>query len=597
MASIGAFTFVLHSHMPYARLAGRWPHGEEWIHEAATETYIPLLQTLYDLKGDGVDFKLTIGITPVLGEQLNDPLVLEHFEDYLNMRITAAERDMWYFDEPKNIAVAQEKTADVETLPGAEKFPDFQSLDSTQSDEHLLLLARWYKNWYSSVKDAFINRFNRDIIGAFRTLQDEGYIEIITSAATHGYLPLLGHDSAIVGQLKTAVRTHERLFGRKPTGIWLPECAYRPAYFDDNGMTRPGIEHFLKQLDLKIFFSETHAITGGQPVGIAAGDVIGPYGDIKRRYVIPSSQNLNAPRRDVNTFHAYWVSDSSSPENNGDNSGVAVMGRNNRTGQQVWSADWGYPGDFDYREFHRKAGTSGLQYWRVTGEKVDLPEKDYYHPDWANYKVDQHAEHFAHLVGDLLRDYHNETGNYGMISSNYDTELFGHWWFEGVTWLGKVLRHLANNPEIELTTATKYLEDYPPQMTLHIPEGSWGAGGTHFTWDNGETHWMWQPIHESEARMQTLAQTFTEPGDDERAVLNQAARELLLLSSSDWSFLVTTGQAREYAIQRFTQHLERFNQLADGLENGSPDRTLADTLFEIDKVFEGIDYEDFAPVS
>ena len=80
MSAVGAFTFVLHSHLPYARLAGRWPHGEEWIHEAASETYIPLLQNLYDLKEDGVEFKLTVGITPILAEQLADAVATEQYE-------------------------------------------------------------------------------------------------------------------------------------------------------------------------------------------------------------------------------------------------------------------------------------------------------------------------------------------------------------------------------------------------------------------------------------------------------------------------------------------------------------------------------------
>ncbi len=572
MSPIGAFTFVLHSHMPYARLAGRWPHGEEWIHEAATETYIPLLQALYDLKHDGVNFKITIGITPILGEQLNDPLVLEHLEAYLDMRLAAAEKDIWYFAE--NNGESSDNTA--------------------EENAQLQHMATWYKNWYGEVKTAFIDRFERDIIGAFKTLQDEGFIEIVTSAATHSYLPLLGHDAVIGAQLKTGIRTHERLFGKKPTAIWLPECAYRPAYIDADGNARPGIEHFLSEQGIKVFFGETHAITGGQPVGVAAGDVIGPYGEIKRRYVIPSSQKINAPRRDVNTFHPYWVANSNDKSGNGDHTNIAVIGRNNRTGQQVWSADWGYPGDFDYREFHRKAGTSGLQYWRVTGSKTDLTHKDLYYPDWASYKVDQHAEHFAHLVGDLLRDYYSEHDKSGLIASNYDTELFGHWWFEGVAWLSKVIRHISENPEIEMTTATEYVDKYPPEITLHIPEGSWGAGGTHFTWDNGENHWMWQPIYECEATMIALAQEYTHPTDDERALLNQAARELLLLSSSDWQFLITTGQAREYATERFNQHLERFTQLVDSLESGSPDRALADALYEKDNPFADIDYRDFA---
>ena len=100
MSATGAFTFVLHTHLPYVRLAGRWPHGEEWIHEAASETYVPLLQILYDLAEEQIPFKITLGITPILAEQLADPTVLEHFEDYLDEKIKAAKRDMVYFAPP-----------------------------------------------------------------------------------------------------------------------------------------------------------------------------------------------------------------------------------------------------------------------------------------------------------------------------------------------------------------------------------------------------------------------------------------------------------------------------------------------------------------
>jgi 1,4-alpha-glucan branching enzyme len=601
---LGAFTFVLHSHLPYARLAGRWPHGEEWIHEAASETYIPLLQTLYDLKEEGIRYRLTVGITPILAEQLADPDVLDHFDQYLDEKIAAAKKDMAYFeginvsddDEPVIDVVEEEagetpREAAAVIDEAAEVVVDVIEVEENTADPHLRYLAEWYKNWFESIKTAFDSRFNRDIIGAFRRLQEEGYIEITTSAATHGYLPLLSRDSSIVGQLKAGVSSYKRMFGRQPTGIWLPECAYRPAYITEGGQKRPGIETWLAQNGLKVFFSETHTITGGQPVGVAAGEVIGPYGEIKRRYVIPGAKTV--PERPATTYNAYYVSDTVRGGGAENHSGVAVIGRNNRTGQQVWSADWGYPGDFDYREFHRKATTSGLQYWRVTGAKTDLGNKDYYHPDWAAYKVEQHAEHFAHLVGDLLREHHNQTGQFGLISSNYDTELFGHWWYEGVAWLGKVLRHLAQNPDVQLTTASTFISEHPPADVLHIPEGSWGAGGTHFTWDNGETHWMWTPIHESEARMEALAAKYPNPTPDEHKVLSQTARELLLLQSSDWPFLVTTGQAREYAVRRFSQHVERFNKLATSLESGRPDVNAAEDYWEMDKVFPDIDYRWF----
>ncbi len=600
MPPIGAFTFVLHSHLPYARLAGRWPHGEEWIHEAASETYIPLLQTLYDLRDEGIKFHITIGITPILAEQLADQDVLDHFDQYLDEKIEAAKKDMAYFERqapPEQIIDAtpliSDPAVEVELLEEVAVVAPAET--PSTADPHLRYLAEWYKNWYEQIKADFDHRFNRDFIGSFKQLQDEGFIEITTSAATHGYLPLLSRDSSIQAQLKTGVNSYKRLFGRDPTGIWLPECAYRPAYIAEGGRKRPGLETWLAKEGLKVFFSETHTITGGQPVGVAAGEVIGPYGAIKRRYVIPSSKTM--PERQATTYQPYYVSETIAGPGAEEHSGVAVIGRNNRTGMQVWSAEWGYPGDFDYREFHKKAGTSGLQYWRVSGAKTDLAHKDYYHPDWAAYKVDQHAEHYAHLVGDLLREYHKQNGGkFGLISSNYDTELFGHWWFEGVTWLGKVLRHLASDPDVELTTASRHIAQHPPEEVLHIPESSWGANGTHFTWDNHDTHWMWEPIHEAEQRMEALVAKFPNPSEAERYVLNQAAREKLLLESSDWPFLVTTGQAREYSIQRFSQHIERFDQLVQSLEEGRPDRALAEELWELDKVFPNIDYRDFAKV-
>jgi len=556
----GAFTFVLHSHLPYCRMAGRWPHGEEWLHEAASETYLPLLNALYDLLDEGASFRLTIGLTPVLTEQLADAQVLEHLELYLQEKIAAAEKDITRFQQ------AQEP--------------------------HLEHLARFYRDWYTRTRDTFHGRFGGDIVGAFRRLQDGGYVEIITSAATHGYLPLLSQDSSIYGQLRAGVESYQQHYGREPRAIWLPECAYRPAYIADDGQVRPGIESFLAELDLGCFFSETHTIEGGRPVGKAAGDAIGPYGDIVRRYVIPTSAAM--PQTKATTYQPYYVP--LTIIGGEQHSGVAVIGRNNRTGMQVWSADWGYPGDYDYREFHKKDGTSGLQYWRVSGTRVDLAQKDYYHPDWAQYKVGEHARHFSWLVQDLIQSYHAESGKFGIIAANYDTELFGHWWFEGVDWIREVLRALSQSEVVELTTASDYLDAHPPGDVLALPEGSWGMGGGHWTWDNTDTHWMWQPIHTAERWMESLVRRFPAAEGDSLAVLNQIARELLLLQSSDWPFLVTTGQAREYAIQRFSEHVDRFERLTGLAEAGRMEEgaALAAELYERDKVFPTVDYRWFA---
>lgn len=533
-----------------------WPHGEEWIHEAAAETYVPLLNALYDLRDEGIPFKMTMSLTPILTEQLADVDIQQHFVVYLEQEIQAARRDIPRFGEA--------------------------------GDAHAEYLATFYRDFYTSVRDSFLERFAGDIVGAFRHLQDEGYLEIVTSAATHGYLPLLARDSSVYGQLRTGVESYRRHFGRAPRAIWLPECAYRPAYIDEDGTVRPGLEEFLAGLGITCFFVETHAIEGGRPVGKAAGDsVIGPYSMIRRKYVIPA---VDVPGSGGTTFRAYYVvsrtGDLTDPP-------VATIGRNNRTGQQVWSAQWGYPGDADYREFHKKDPESGLQYWRVTGPNVDLGAKDYYHPDWAAHKVEEHSWHFAGLVEDLVTSYHKESGDYGIVASNYDTELFGHWWFEGIDWIKGVLRLLSASDTVDLVTASEFLDVHPPAEAMAVPESSWGAGGTHWTWDNDEVKWVWGFIHDAERRMERLVASYSDAQGQFEEALNQAARELLLLQSSDWPFLMTTGQAKEYATERFQNHLQRFTELVEALERGEPNAGRVEEIYEADKVFPDIAYSWF----
>ncbi len=553
---VGAFTFVLHSHLPYCRNAGRWPHGEEWLHEAASETYIPLLDALYDLKQEGCRYRLTLGITPVLVEQLADPLVIEHLVEFVEEKIRRARADMSRFDKA--------------------------------AEAHLLYLAKFYFERYKQILSSFNDRFGRNIVTALKQLQDEGYLELATSAATHAYLPLLERDSSIYGQLYVGKQSYQRHFGREPSSIWLPECGYRPAYYTTGpgkSYIKPGLESFLAQLGIICFFAETHTVEGGEPIGKAREEVIGPYAEIPRRYVVPLTQYSEPTHK--TTYLPYWVQ---TPE-------VAVIGRDNRTSMQVWSAEWGYPGDFHYREFHKKDGISGLQYWKVTGAKVDLAYKEYYDPYWAMQRVAEHSSHYAGLVEELITGFYQKTGKFGIIAAAYDTELFGHWWFEGVDWIKAVLRHLSRSELVELTTASEFIRNHPPLDVLALPEGSWGLGGGNFTWRNADTDWMWPIIHAAELRMEKLAAKYRKASGKMKQVLNQAAREFMLLQSSDWPFLITTGQASLYAENRFLEHVKRFQRLAEIAESGRADGealALCRQLWELDKIFPDIDYSCFA---
>ncbi len=234
----GKLVLVLHSHLPYVLSHGRWPHGMDWIHEAAAETYMPVLQIMDRLIAEGISPKLTIGLTPVLSEMLADEVFKDDFESYLDQKITAAALD-------------------------AEEF--YRTEDGRHD------LARMWEDFYGGMKEYFLVTLKRDIPGAFKRLQDEGHIEIITCAATHGYLPLLAEDTSVQAQVRLGVETYRKHYGRDPKGIWLPECAYRPAYewtppVEGAGGPRPrkGVEEFLAENGIKYFIVDTHLLRGGK---------------------------------------------------------------------------------------------------------------------------------------------------------------------------------------------------------------------------------------------------------------------------------------------------------------------------------------------
>jgi 1,4-alpha-glucan branching enzyme len=508
-----AYALVLHSHLPYVRGAGRWPHGEEWVHEAILGTYVPLLVLLHDLRAEGVRYRITIGLTPTLIEQLADPDICARFLTYVDDQIRRAELDAWDF----GVAGASARQA----------------------------VAEFYRGSYTRLKHAFVQRFGQDIVGAFADLARTGEVEILTSGATHGYLPLLDERS-VEAQLSVGRASTKRLTGLEPTGIWLPECAYRP-----------GLERALERHGLTHFFTDA-ALMRGREVGVAAK----PFRSRRAERwsgagatpvaVLDAKEPLIDPAVDL--FRPYLVADS----------GVAAVSRHPEISGQVWSAAQGYPGDPFYREFHRKDDRSGLRYWRVTDMTVDLGNKAEYVVGLAADRVREHARHFVASVRAELAAHRASAGQDGMVVTTFDSELFGHWWFEGIDWLGLILRGLGDIA----TTVADRLEAEPPRERVALAEGSWGKNNDHSTWLAPQTEWMWQGIHEAASRVRPVADDPPRDAFRKRAA-DQALRELLLLESSDWPFLVTTGQAGDYAAERFRSHAQRLGRSLELAAHGT----------------------------
>jgi 1,4-alpha-glucan branching enzyme len=518
---LGRFQLCLHSHMPYVLSHGKSPHGTDWIDESAVECYLPLLEVLDRLLAQGIRPRWTVNMTPILAEQLADESFKSGFEDYCETKIAYARED-------------------------AAKF---------EADHQLQFvgLSSFWERLFRKSLDQFRHRWGRSILDGFRHFQEQGSIEVITCGATHGYLPLLGTDESVRAQVSLGVETYRKHFGRKPNGIWLPECAYRPSYVwqapagNMAPFHRSGVDEILAENGLGYFFVDSHMIRGGQPLGTYAAK----FPQLAELFA-RSSQFFIPPEDERSEYEPYALQ-----------TGVTCFARDSETTLKVWSGEHGYPGDPHYLEFHKQLYPGRHRYWRISEDKRDLGSKQPYDPWMAFDRVTSHAADMIQTLKATMGRYRGIAGHEGTITAMYDTELFGHWWWEGPEFLYQCALQMHNDPDIECLSGSDLLERNPPDKVIPLPEGSWGEGGYHYVWLNDGNTWTWERLYPAEQELLRLIQLQENKGNElATEIVTQAAREILLAEASDWQFLISTISAQDYAELRFTDHIDRFTMLA-----------------------------------
>ncbi len=522
MAS-GFLSLILHAHLPYVRHPEhRFSLEEKWLFEGMTECYIPLLQSMERLEEEGIPFRLTFSFSPTLLAMFEDPFLQDRYSEYLQRL--------------QNLArLEEERTAGK---------PDFHPL------------ARMYREYFDAAA-GYYHRCDRRLVKAFRRLAEGGSLEIIVTAATHGYLPLLAlHEESVYAQLAWAVQYYSSLFGEPPRGFWLPECAYNY-----------GLDRYLSELGVQYFITATHGVLYASPC---------PKYGVYSPVLTPG--------------------------------GVAAFGRDPETSKQVWSAREGYPGDHEYREFYRDIAydlpeeyikphlhppgirtDSGLKYYRISG--TGLEHKAPYRPEQARKKADEHAGNFMFNREQQVQYLNRLMGRPPIVVAPYDAELFGHWWFEGPRWLETLCRRIAfDQDHVKMITPGEYLDlGFPLQLCTPNPS-SWGDKGYHEVWLNGNNDRFYRHLHHAAREMTILATERAEATGLERRALTQAARELLLAQSSDWPFILTAGTMHEYALKRITDHLQRFRTLAQEIQDGTIDEDKLSRIEKKDNLFPNFDY-------
>jgi 1,4-alpha-glucan branching enzyme len=515
----GHLALILHAHLPYVRHPEHEQFLEEnWLFEAITETYIPLIQVMDGWLDDGMDTRLTLTLSPTLCSMLLDPLLQERYEQRLNRLIELADRE----------------------LLRTHWEPSFHRLSSM------------YHSRFIAIRDTYYS-YGKNLVGAFRKFQEQGKLEIITTAATHALLPLLAsHPASMRAQILVARDHYRSCFGCDPKGIWLPECAYVD-----------GVERILQEANIRWFIVDTHGLLHSQP---------------RPRY------GVFAPIFTPN--------------------GIAAFGRDLESARQVWSRDQGYPGDWIYRDFYRDVGFdldfdyvrpylpspdhrgfTGLKYHRITGPGFKEP----YDRDAALGRAAEHAQHFLDSRINQIRHLAHVMGRPPVLISPYDAELFGHWWYEGVEFLNFFMRKAHYDQQcFKLTTPNEYLRYFPTQQVVTPSASSWGEEGYWRVWLNETNEWIYPHLHVAQDRMSALAKKFSNAtGLNERAV-KQAARELLLAQSSDWPFILRTGTSPDYARKRVKDHLLRFIALHEQLTVTKVDETYLSRIEAMDNIFPDV---------
>lgn len=550
--SEGAFCLVLHGHLPWVLHHGRWPHGEDWLYEAAAETWMPLIEVLEACRHEGIRPGWTVGLTPVLLEQLEHERFRQGFATYLREQGERAVRDAAEF--------------------------------LARGDDHLVYLAGLHEVRFAR----YLAKF--DAIGRSipTTLASFDGVELLSSNATHGFHPLILHDASARAQVRAGFATSERHLGSRPKGMWLPECAYRPDGWwlppavHGDARLRDGVASIVGESGCEFFIVDTHLVEGAQPVATLEEGRI---------------RHVEAPYDAARCWNS--VLEPHQVVENGALTGVTVLARCPDVSEQVWSGKVGYPGDGRYLEFHKLHGLRGLRYWKVTGSDVDLGEKDPYHPDDVPSVLHAQAQHFVDLVHARLAGHHHGAGRWGVVCAPFDAELFGHWWHEGPWFLLEVARAMHAHPGVEPMTVGEYLERVPADKAASLPPGTWGAAGDTRVWLNDELRFYWELAYKAEDRFLDLwhRAPWREPESTKvRELLTEAGRQLLLLQASDWPFVISTRGAVDYGLRRIMDHGARFDDLCNGVEDllsgADPDPVVAQTLERcrlVDPLFPDLD--------
>ena len=495
------FTLVLHTHLPWLAHHGRWPVGEEWLYQSWSAAYLPLIRVLRTLAAEDRRGLITLGMTPVVTAQLDDPYCLDGMHRWLaNWRLRALQ-------------------ATTRSFGSSDLLRAFGIREHTEAQRAL---------------DDFTTLWRHGASPLLRELIEAGTVELLGGPLAHPFQPLLAPRLREFALHEGLADARQR-YAHTPTGIWAPECAYAPGM--EHGYADAGVGHFM--VDGPSLHGDTAL---GRPVG---------------------------------------------------ETDVVAFGRDLQVSYRVWSPKSGYPGHSAYRDFHTYDHETGLKPARVTGRNVASEDKAPYDAQRADAAVDTHVADFVEVVHRRLLAESERIGRPAHVVAAFDTELFGHWWYEGPIWLERVLRAL---PEagIEVGTLSDAVARGYTGASVELPPSSWGSGKDWQVWSGEQVADLVRLNTEVvDTALTTVDKALEQAGGapSRNFVADQILRETLLTVSSDWPFMVSKDSAADYARYRAHLHAHAAREIADACASGRHDAAvrLAEGWNRADGLFGALD--------
>ncbi|MGF1572282.1 MAG: glycoside hydrolase family 57 protein [Sumerlaeia bacterium] len=523
----GYLALVLHAHLPFVRHPEHERFLEEdWLFEAITETYLPLLEIMEGWTKDAMDWRLTMSLTPSLCSMLLDPLLQERYNKHLRNLIELSEKEV----------------------------------QRTGAHPELNKLAVYYLDSFKKCQHYYNEVYHQNIPGAFNKFQIAGNLEIITCSATHGFMPLMQHHPAAVrAQVRTGVEHYQKTFGRSPRGTWNAECGFFP-----------GLDKVLADHGIEYFFADSHALI--------LGEHLPKYGVFAP---IETPAGPLAFGRDQESSRSVWSAQNGYPGDPSYREFYRDIGFDldlDYLRPHMHSGDQRSALGIKYHKITGQETPLPEKHLYNPWEARETADR---HAGHFMFCRQQQVLHLNTLMEErpplIVSPYDAELfGHWWYEGPQFLDFLVRKLYFD--------------QTDIRLTNAAEYMALYPENQVSMPSVSSWGFGGFSEVWLEGSNDWIYRHLDQIAVRMTALANQFPTASGLQLRALNQCAREVLLAQSSDWAFIMKTNTVVDYAVKRIKTHVLQFHKLDEMLTKNTLDEEYLKSLEWRDNLFREIDY-------